>query len=202
MKMIFLLTTLVISGLNISGQNDLSNVDESGLTPQLVMSKTYPQTLNPAKGGNAWTPIGPFGGDVVDMAVSVTDPEIVFAAAGIPYRSTDGGQNWSAMENLLTPSPSGIGTFESSSNGVVFASGPYTYYKIFKSTDNGLSWTQKSIPVNGAALDIKIDPANPNIVYAGLTSISGSASNNVIIKSVNGGDSWTWFDLTSVLPAG
>jgi photosystem II stability/assembly factor-like uncharacterized protein len=125
------------------------------------------------------------------MAVSPVETEIVLAAAGIPYRSSDGGQTWSVIESLLTLSPSGISTFEASSDGAYYAAGTYTYNKIFKSIDNGVTWSQKFIPVNTSGLDIAIDPANSSIIYVGLTSLIGSATNNVIVKSVNGGDDWT-----------
>ena len=40
------------------------------------------------------------------------------------------------------------------------------------------------------------------LFYAGLTSVLGATANNVIIKSINQGDNWTYFNLASVLPVG
>jgi photosystem II stability/assembly factor-like uncharacterized protein len=200
MKNSSLLAVLALCFHILYGQNTIVLRDENGFKPRQPFTKVADSF--PGKGGNPWEPIGPYGGDVLDMAVSPVDIEIVLAAAGIPYRSSDGGQTWSVIESLLTLSPSGISTFEASSDGAFYAAGPYTYNKIFKSTDNGVTWSQKFIPVNTSGLDIAIDPANSSIIYVGLTSLIGSATNNVIVKSVNGGDDWTWFDMTSVLPVG
>jgi photosystem II stability/assembly factor-like uncharacterized protein len=202
MKKIIYALIVIFYFSDLFGQDGNIKTDENGLTPNQVFKEISGQLINGGKAGNAWTSIGPFGGDVFDMAVSTVDPQIVFAAAGVPYKSTDGGQNWLVMDNLMNLSPTGIGTIEAASNGSVYASGPYTYYKIFKSDDNGLTWVQKAIPVNGAGLDIAIDPVDPNIIYAGLTSVIGSSTNNVIIKSVDGGDNWSWFNMINILPVG
>ncbi|MEZ5198174.1 MAG: hypothetical protein R2764_17835 [Bacteroidales bacterium] len=140
----------------------------------------------------------------MDIAIDPLNPQTIFAAAGIPYIGYDGGESQPRqfIEGLMNLAPSGIGTFEAASNGVIYASGPYSYYKIFRSVDGGTTWEQKSIPVNGAGLDIAIDPNDPNIVYMGLSSVLGGSSNNVIVKSDNGGDNWSYFNMTSVLPVG
>lgn len=61
---------------------------------------------------------------------------------------------------------------------------------------------RKTLPVNSPGLDIAIDPNDQNTVYVGVASIIGAPGNNVILKSTNSGDSWTYFNLISVLPVG
>ncbi|MCD4681705.1 MAG: hypothetical protein K8R86_00365, partial [Bacteroidales bacterium] len=187
--------------LSVLGQTNQNQMDEFGFTSRSIKNHKIFEQLDQLKDANEWTSIGPYGGDVFDIAVNPLNTDVVFAAAGIPYKSIDGGQTWVFIEDLLNLSPSGIGTFEAASNGVIYAAGPYSYYKIFRSTDGGETWEQKSIPVNGAGNDITIDPNDPNIVYMGLT-VAGGSSNYAIVKSIDGGDSWTYFNMTSVLPLG
>ncbi len=200
MKKVIVSLVFVLSCLLVLGQDNLAK-DEFGHTPRSIENHKIFQQLNQLEDANEWTSIGPFGGDVLDIAVDPINTNVVFAAAGVPYKSTDGGESWEYIPGLLSLSPSGIGTFEAASNGVIYASGPYSYYKIFRSTDGGETWEQKSIPVNGAGYDIAIDPNDPDIVYVGLSVVGGS-SNYAIVKSDDGGDTWTYFNLTSVLPMG
>ena len=58
-------------------------------------------------GSGAWSSLGPPGGDVVDVAVSTVDPNIVLAGlapdgsfGGTLYRSGDGGNTWSEVPAL------------------------------------------------------------------------------------------------------
>ncbi len=202
MKRLIIIGLLFTTGLFVISQNAVIMKDDNGNTLRSRFNPHVKEMLNQNKEGNEWNSLGPYGGDVLDIAVSPIDTSIVIAAAGFPYISNDGGSTWQIMENLFSLAPSGIGSVEINSDGVMFASGPYIYYKIFRSSDNGLTWQQKSTPVNGAGLDITIDPGDPNTVYVGLTSVLGASANNVIIKSSNLGDNWSYFNLINVLPVG
>ncbi len=193
---------LLVSFLFVISQNKVIQHDKTGAVPHSYFSAHLQDMMSQFKAGNEWNSLGPYGGDVLDLAVDPTEPNRIIAAAGFPYISLDGGSTWQIIESLYSLAPSGIGTVEISDSGVMFASGPYIYYKIFRSTDNGVTWVQKSIPVNGAGLDIALDPSDPNTLYVGLTSLLGSSSNNVVIKSIDNGDNWTYFNLINVLPVG
>jgi len=184
------------------GQAYHSLMDENGTTVRNQKSYEHLATQKDFKDANDWESMGPYGGDVLDMAVYPLDTNIVIAAAGVPYISHDGGASWVYLEALLSMAPNGIQCIEAASNGTLYASGPYSNYKIFRSTDGGESWEQKATPVNAYGLDIKIDPNDPLVVFIGLSSLLGVSTNNVIIKSSDGGDSWIVFDMTSVLPVG
>ncbi len=194
----FFLSTLI--PLTSMGQQPVR--DENGFTMKSFTGNGFFTPQNQAKAGEVWNSIGPFGGDVLDIAIDPLDPNTLFAAAGVPYVSHNGGETWQVLESLSNLAAAPINTFEAAPNGVIYASGPYSYYKIFRSVDGGETWVQKSIPVNASVLDIIIDPINPNVVLAGLTSVLGATANNVIIKSINQGDNWTYFNLASVLPVG
>jgi photosystem II stability/assembly factor-like uncharacterized protein len=176
--------------------------DENGFTIKSITGNGFFTPQNQAKAGEVWNSIGPFGGDVLDIAIDPLDPNTLFAAAGVPYVSHNGGETWQVLQSLSNLAVAPINTFEASPNGIIYASGSYSNYKVFRSTDGGVTWVQKSIPVNASGLDITIDPTDPNVVYVGLTSVLGASANNVIIKSINQGDNWTYFNMISVLPVG
>lgn len=111
------------------------------------------------------------------------------------YRSYDGGNNWEELDNGLPTGPNvgriGIGISESNPNILyaIYADRTGYFDGLFKSTDGGDTWIQ----TNDAALDniyasygwwfgrLKIDPQNPNIVYAiGLD----------LFKTADGGENW------------
>ncbi|MCD4732401.1 MAG: hypothetical protein K8R74_17495, partial [Bacteroidales bacterium] len=173
MQKVTLVLISFLMSLILFGQKNHTQLDENGCSFRSLNNQYNLEVLKQYKGPNAWSSIGPYGGDVMDMAVNPLDPNIVFAAAGIPYISYDGGETWTYIE-ALSNLASSIETFEASPSGIIYASGPYSYYKIFRSTDGGETWEQKSIPVNGAGLDIAIDPNDPNVIYMGLSSGSGS----------------------------
>ena len=78
--------------LSVLGQTNQSQMDENGFTNRSIKSHKIFEQLNQTKDANEWTSIGPYGGDVFDIAVNPLNPDVVFAAAGIPYKSIDGGQ--------------------------------------------------------------------------------------------------------------
>lgn len=73
---------------------------------------------------------------------------------------------------------------------------------VWKSTDAGLTWTAKSDnEVSLSSGSIAIDPANSNIIYYGTGEATYSGASYYgrgLLKSTNGGDSWT--NITSGLP--
>ena len=193
---------LLVSSSGIFAQEMVIQTDNNGNTLRSVMNPRLNNLLSLQRGGNAWISLGPFGGDVSDIAIDPQNPDTIYAAAGFPYKSVDGGATWQVMESLSALAQAGINSIEVNSDGVVFACGANIFQKIFRSTDHGQTWIGKTLPVNSPGLDIAIDPNNPNTVFVGLSSIIGLPENNVIVKSTNAGDTWTSFDLISVLPIG
>jgi photosystem II stability/assembly factor-like uncharacterized protein len=200
--MLSIILFLLGSSSGIFAQDMVIQTDNNGNTPRSVMNPHLNDLLYKQRGGNAWTSLGPFGGDVYDMAIDPQNPGTIYAAAGFPYKSIDGGATWQVMESLSALAQAGISSIEVNSDGVVFACGLNIFLKIFRSTDHGVTWIGKILPINSAGLDIAIDPNDPNTVYVGLATILGSTTNKVILKSTNLGDDWTSFNLISVLPVG
>jgi len=131
------------------------------------------------KAQNLWEPSGIDGGRT-NTIVKVTDNIFLagYVGGGL-FRSTDGGENWYSISNEID----NIGVFvlKISTSGDVYAG---TLQSIYKSTDQGVSWTKvnNSYPENFYAEDIAFD-ASENIYVS--NSYSG------IYKSTDGGDSWT-----------
>src|SRR5262245_9412800 len=62
---------------------------------------------------------------------------------------------------------------------------------VFKSTDGGANWRQSGLPGN-VIVALKIDSANPNILYAGIALEGGCHfSNRRLFKSADGGANWS-----------
>lgn len=125
-------------------------------------------------GGTTWlAPTDPSiaGNGFMALAVSPTDPNIVYAGAfysqGL-FKSVDGGQTW-APTNEGLPEPYGNFSaiaIDPRDNGVVYAGGSVG---LFKSSNAGGSWVRLAAGLDPAAnfSDILMDPTNPDMVYVG-----------------------------------
>ncbi len=137
----------------------------------------------------AWTLVGLNNQFIASVAVDPNNPNILYAGTdtGI-FKSTDGGDNWSAVNNGL-PSTSfivyGLAINPQNSNtlyAALYGAG------VFKSTDGGANWTDISDGTTAFSkyyLDMVLDPNNPDTVYVGIYQGNG------VWKTTNGGASWT-----------
>ena len=109
-----------------------------------------------------WTTGGPFGGDVECLAVTPSDPDVLYVGtAGGVYKSADGAATW-ATTGLAEMRVRSIAV-PSDDPDVVWAG---TDDGIFKSQDGGSTWVPKGLA--GARVNsITIDPASSWIVFAG-----------------------------------
>jgi len=115
------------------------------------------------------------------------------------YKSTDAGQTWNQVHNILmatdvviNPANSSIvfeacGNLNSTGNG------------IFRTTDGGTSWTKltNGLPSSygGKAL-LTIYQANPQIIFASIGNGSETGAGTWLCKSTNGGDNWSIINTT------
>ncbi len=199
-KTIFTLAALLVVQFTFS-QIKSTKWDDFGNVPRNSAITPMPD-LPAVQDANEWLPAGPYGGDVLDVAVDPTNPDRGFAAAGYPYIRVGEENPWVLVESLTALSPNGIHCIEINSNGTMFAAGNYSYGKVFISTDGGESWMQKNIGVSAGVLSLTVDPSDPNTVYATTTGIFGSTQSKIVAKSTDEGSSWTLLDLTSVMPGG
>ncbi len=90
------------------------------------------------------------------------------------HKSSNGGQTWTSRR-LSEQADVAFGysiALSLSSANIMYASGYYSkgslvYYKIFKSTDNGDSWSDVSGGIQAVTSDLVVDPNNSSKVYAG-----------------------------------
>ena len=169
-------------------------------------------------GGQSWAPITdgkmPIGS--IGAITVANDPNIIYIGTGSDgvrsnvstghgvYRSGDNGATWEfrglydvGQIGALRVHPTNPNIVLVAANGDIFK--PSKSRGIFKSTDGGKSWKNTLyISDSTGAMDVEINAANPNIVYAWMsrierkpwTIISGAREGG-FYKSTDGGDTWT-----------
>lgn len=126
-----------------------------------------------------------------------------YAGTGI-YHSTDGGATWTHKGLAETHRTGRIVLHPGDPNTVwVAAAGPLYHPSaargVYKTTDGGTTWTQTLyVDDNTGAIDLVIDPSNPQVLYAAMWHRERRAWNFVesgegsgIYKSTDGGSTWT-----------
>ncbi len=179
-------------------------------------------------GGRVWTPI--FDGQPVAsigaIAVAPSAPETVYVGSGEStlrdsngygngvYKSVNGGTSWTHLGLEETQHIGRVAVHPRDANTVFVAAIGHMYAAnpergVFRSRDGGKSW-QKVLFVNNdvGAVDVVIDPRDPNIVFASLwntrrppwfTYAPTNGPGGGLYKSTDGGS--TWKKLTKGLPA-
>lgn len=149
-------------------------------------------------GGATWTNYGrsQFGTRAINkILLDPANPQIVLVTTGrgaggngFVWRSTDGGLTWSSV---ITTSASWsdltVGTPSAGVRNIYAAGGDSAGGKIFRSQNQGATWTALASPVTGSqsGMCISASVVDPNTVYL----LTPSTRN--IWKSTNAGASWT-----------
>lgn len=180
-------------------------------------------------GGENWTPVSDryFGGTIGAIAVAPTNPDVVYVGGGeFPirgntshgdgvYKTTDGGRTWRYMGLVETRHIAKIRIHPHNPDVVYVAAlgkvwGPSPERGIFKSTDGGETWRRILFRNDSTgAIDLSMDPNDPNVLYAGLWQagrtpwmlVSGGAGSG-LFKSTDGGESWIEITRNPGLPRG
>jgi photosystem II stability/assembly factor-like uncharacterized protein len=159
-------------------------------------------------------------GSVGAVAVSESDPNVVFAGMGehAPrgvmtsygdgvYRSTDAGKTWKKMGLELTRHIARIHIHPSNPDIVYVAAqgalhGPSQERGIYRSTDGGTTWKKVLyVDENTGCSDLSMDMTNPRILYAAMWEhrrlpweIKSGGKGSNLYKSTDGGETWTKLD--------
>jgi len=176
--------------------------------------------------GRTWNPIfdDQPTGSVGDIAVSPTQPDIIYVGSGEGlhrpdlsvgdgvFKSLDGGKTWVHV-GLNDVQQVGRIIVHPTNPDIVFVAGlghPYganDMRGIFRTTNGGKNWEKVFfINHNTGAIQIEFDPTNPQILYADMwehqegpwENAAFSGPNSGLYKSVDGGT--TWKQLTNGLP--
>ncbi|MBZ5619612.1 MAG: hypothetical protein LAQ69_12950 [Acidobacteriia bacterium] len=131
-----------------------------------------------------------FGFEVTDIVVDPLNSKTIYIASdeGV-YKSVDQGQTFTVMTDRKVDWPDCM-AISPGASGAIYLGDLFGNGVVFKSSDGGLTWVQKTqgLPPNHVA-SLAIDPNQPQTVWAG-TSWGG------IAKSIDGGDNWAVKGLT------
>ncbi|MGH7476401.1 MAG: WD40/YVTN/BNR-like repeat-containing protein [Longimicrobiales bacterium] len=170
-------------------------------------------------GGTTWRAVtdGQIGSASVGaVAVCQANPDIVYIGTGETqfrgniqpgdglYKTTDAGKTWTHIGLREARNFSRVRVHPTDCD-VVYA-GAFGHYGmanpergVYKSTDGGATW-EKVLhrDERSGAVDISIDPSNPDVVYAALWEawrktwgMSSGGPGSGLFKSTDGGQSWT-----------
>ena len=178
--------------------------------PNIIYTVAQTGTFKSDDGGERWIGInyGPLSEIALQKSISVdpTNPEIVYCGnqcSGILYKSIDGGYNWNMIVDFVPIDPAYqvrvieiskshpeiiyVGIINADLVNDIYADGQnFDDYGIFKSSNNGISWSEANTGISDGyrqIFDIAVHPSNPDIVYA-------AVRNSGIYKTTNGGDIW------------
>jgi photosystem II stability/assembly factor-like uncharacterized protein len=176
--------------------------------------------------GRTWLPIfdDQPTGSIGDVAVAPSNPNVIYVASGEGiqrpdlsvgngvYKSTDEGKTWINTGLKDGQQIGGLAIDPTNENRVFVAVlghpyGPNTERGVYRTTNGGKTWERVLYKdENTGAIQVTIDPVNPNVVYADLWAArQGPWENGAwqgpesgMYKSTDGGT--TWKKLTKGLP--
>lgn len=151
------------------------------------------------------TAIGPYGGDVRGLDVDPANPKEIYASTyemGQVFGSKDGGKTWKSLA-----------AFDSRLYSVAVApSDPKEIYAlgeqgIFASADKGATWTERAFGTRRSSTgQIVVHPKSPDEIYiAGAYQTDSSSkwmTRGAVLKSLNGGKTWTVTRVATTLKRG
>jgi photosystem II stability/assembly factor-like uncharacterized protein len=181
-------------------------------------------------GGLTWAAVGDGQfktSSVGAVAVAPSNPDVIYVGFGEVqlrgniiqgdgvYKSTDGGKTFASVGLTATRAIGRIRVHPSNPDVVWVAALGEPYARtpdrgVYKSTDGGKTWNKVLFRDEGTgAVDLVIDPANPEVLYASLWevsrtphSLSSGGPGSGLFKSFDGGATWTEISRRPGLPAG
>lgn len=177
--------------------------------------------------GASWANVsdGFFGGSIGAVAVSTSDPNVIYAGGGEKtvrgnvshgdgmWRSVDAGKSWTQVglkDSRHIPRvrihPRNPDLVYAAVLGHLF--GPNQERGVYRSKDGGKSWERVLFAnENAGAIDLILDPTNPRIVYASTWrvrrtpySLESGGEGSALWKSTDGGDTWKNISRSKGLP--
>ncbi len=168
--------------------------------------------------GRTWFPIfdDQPTGSIGDVGVAPSNPNVIYVASGEGlqrpdlsvgdgmYKSTDAGKTWAQIGLQDGQQIGGLAIDPTNENRVFVAVlghpyGPNEARGVYRTEDGGATWKKVLYKdENTGAIQVEIDPKNPNIIYADLwAGRQGPWENGEwqgpesgLFKSVDGGNTW------------
>jgi len=154
--------------------------------PSLVYAAVGSGLLKSVDGGTTWAKTNLPASLARAVTVQPKNPDTLYVgvAGGRMYKSTDGGQNWKAINN---PQQIYVVNHLVATESAVYAA---TGIGVLKSTDGGENWTpiNSGLPTHPSNNDndvrsIGVDPSNPSVLYVGTFGAG-------VFKTTSGGEKW------------
>src|SRR6266545_1365267 len=169
----------------------ISAVAIDPLDPRILYTGTDSGLFKSTDEARSWSDTGVSDGFIWATAISSTNPEIVFACSGkfVPYgdpinnlyRSSNGGETWTAVTNGLPAGNIGPLALDSTNDAVVYV---VVSNRLFRSRDSGSTWSEiGSGSISGSLASVLVDPTAAGVVYL-------ATYTNGIFKSSDAGDAW------------
>jgi photosystem II stability/assembly factor-like uncharacterized protein len=198
--------------LYLQRANPDGSIPAAAVNEAIAQSKAIPQSEtgsarkeghgSPAK-KQEWTELGPsnIGGRIRDVAVDPTTQGAVYIATGSGglWRSADGGETFTTVWDAHLPQS--MGAVAVDSQGVVWAGtgevdhgGGSAYYGkgIYKSTDDGATWTNMGLEDGDTIGQIVIDPRDDDRVFVAVQgALHDTEPTRGLFLTENGGATWT-----------
>ena len=177
-----------------------ASVSTLALDPQnpavLLAGTTGGEVYRSKDQGRSWNRLGdplPASRTLARVTAVLVDPQdsmTIYAAGPGIFKTTDGGENWEAINNGLPNSP-GVSALvrDELDDGALYAG--VSSEGVYRSSDGGENWTAVNTDFDRVNV-LLVDPDNAGTVFAGLGNQGG------LFKSTNRGD--TWVELTNGLP--
>jgi photosystem II stability/assembly factor-like uncharacterized protein len=198
-----------------NGQLTISAVAIDPQSPDTVYAaETNTGIFKSTDAGLSWTSVNSAlkssPASIVALKFDPQTPGTMYVATDVGglFKTTDAGTTWTGVNDGF-PDPKNILELTIPVLDVA-PQNPSTLYAVyafmqdvFRSTDGGASWNPRlargadGLVVKGARLttnDLKVDPRDPNTIYAAGSYIESGSSPNIgkgVFKSTNGAQSWT-----------
>ncbi|MBI2969064.1 MAG: hypothetical protein HYY40_14785 [Bacteroidetes bacterium] len=172
-------------------------------TTSILFAATSNGIYKTTDSGTTWTQVKT--GEHLDIEFHPTNPSVIYATTATRVvKSTDTGTTWANLTNGL-PATSSVGraavAITAANSNVVYAlfadASDYSYYGLYKSSDQGSTWTQQSSSPNLFGYESNGSDAGGQAWYDMALAVSPTSENTVfagginIWKSTTGGSSWS-----------
>jgi photosystem II stability/assembly factor-like uncharacterized protein len=196
---------------------------------EYYMGTTGGGVFKTTDGGASWAPATDkyFGGTIGAIAVSESNPDIVYVGAGEPdmrgdvsygdgmFKSTDAGKTWTSV-GLANAEQIARVRIDARDPNVVYVGvqghvwAPSAERGVYKTTDGGANWRRILFRNDSTGVsDLVVDPLDRTTIYAAFWQVgrapwklvSGGAGSG-IFKSADAGEHWTEITRRPGLPIG
>ena len=168
-------------------------------------SSQMPSQVNPNEkfyDALEWRHIGPFRGGRSCAVTGVPGKPLLYyfgSTGGGVWKTKDGGQSYTNIsDGYFGGSIGAVAVSESDPNVIYVGGGEKTVrgnvsygYGVWRTENGGKSWNQMGLKNSRHIPRIRINPKNPNIVYAAvLGDLYKSSNDRGVYKSTDGGKNW------------